>query len=81
MSVLFIGAIMRTRIVKHKTETKTWYTAQQRKFFIWFNIPGVVECMTYELTFSTVEEAEAHIYWYFRKDFENTTIVKEIKLS
>ncbi len=67
---------MKVRVIEHTREStgKKWYTAEYRRFFIWLKVPGFVEGMIYDITFSTELEAWQYIDWYFKDE----TITKKI---
>lgn len=67
---------MKIRVIEHtrNSDHKKWFTAQYRKFFLWFTVPGFVEGNRYDITFSTEEEAWMYIKWYFKSE----TITKRV---
>lgn len=61
---------MKFRVVEHtrSTDNKVWYTAEYRRFFFWIQVPGFVEGMKYDKTFSTEEDAWKYLKWYFKDE-------------
>lgn len=68
---------MKYRVIKHtrNSDDKQWFTAQYRKFFLWFTVPGFVEGNQYNITFSTEQAAWEYLEWYFKDETISKSII------